>query len=93
MINPSGNGQIPNNILQSNVQQTSVQPQNAPDKRAEQNKPQQNRTAESAPTQNSNQSEKRDFKQIAESILANRQESGNSMKPAIDRGSILDVVV
>ena len=96
MINPTGgNTQFPNNILQSGVQQTGVNPQNQLDKRAEDNKPQQNKTAEAATSQNTNKtSENRNFQEIAESILAKRQEQNTtSYQPAIERGAILDITV
>jgi hypothetical protein len=95
MINPAGgNTQFPTNILQSGVQQSTVNPQNQPDKRSEDNKPQQNRSAEASNTQNANQgSENRNFQALAESILAQRQESAQQFEPAIQRGAVLDITV
>ena len=94
MINQVGGApQFPNNILQPNTQNAAVQ-QNPQDKRAENNKPQQNRAAETTSAQKSNESQNKNFQQIAEQVLANRAGQGDSsFKPAAERGAIIDISV
>lgn len=103
MINQTGGTpQFPNNILQSGQQQQIANnQQNQVDKRSQENKPQQNRSAESSASQNTNKGENRNFQEIAQSILAQRQEgavaksssSSSEFKPAVARGSVVDITV
>ncbi|PCI00991.1 MAG: hypothetical protein COB76_02305 [Alphaproteobacteria bacterium] len=94
MINQAGGApQFPNNILQSGQQNAGIQ-QNSPDKRAQENKPQQNRAAEATAPQQSNESQNKNFQDIAESILAQRAENSDSqLTPAVERGVIVDITV
>lgn len=98
MINQTGGAsQFPNNILQTGQQQVANNQQNQVNQRAQENKPQQNRSAESSSSQNTNKGGNRNFQEIAQSILAQRQESAgatsSSLQPAIERGSVLDITV
>jgi hypothetical protein len=95
MITPTGgNTQFPNNVAQAGVQQSTANPQNQPEKRAEENKTQQNRSAEASSSQNTNvRSQNKNFQELAESILAKRQENSQQFEPAVQRGAVLDIIV
>lgn len=94
MINQAGGfPQFPNNILQSGTQQSGQVQQNPQNKPAQNNKPQQNRSAETSTSQNTNQQSKTDYKALAESIIAKRNEQSESFQPAAQRGSVVDITV